>query len=335
MVISISGKLWDLSFNNNAIYKAIKKILSWIEDGRHKLIFENGVDVEKIIESEKYFSYLETIKSCVTEQYYSQIENNTKIVRITETTNLITQNKESFYDGLLLIQRIESKEYHYIDISKIDTYLGRLLYITVENMESDKGFIQAAFKAIRGRKLCTESEVQFIHGGGNTIDKVTMENSEHPVRMICIIDSDRKYPEMSKEDSEKVAKLTSICEQRNLTLIVLERREIENYLPLEALKSWLDKQNRSREKEHSFFTFTETQRAFFDLKKGLKQNEFAVEEIKRLYMDYDTEEKQNLLNNGFGKTVWQAFEEVASTGSNFGECELEMRNMANKIESML
>ncbi|MGE7893268.1 hypothetical protein ACQKNG_07665 [Bacillus cereus] len=335
MVISISKKLWELSFDDNSIYRAIKKILSWVEDGRHKLIFENGIDTDKIIESKEYFSYLEIIKSCVTEQFYAQGDSSDKVIRITYTSGLNTVDKEVFYNGLLLIQSNGETEYHYIDISKIDTYLGRLLYITVENMESDKEFIQAAFKAVRGRELCTESEVQFIHGGGNTIDKVTMENSEHPIRMICIIDSDRKFPEMSKEDSEKVTKLTSICEQRNLILIVLERREIENYLPLEALKSWLDKQNRSREKEHSFFTFTEEQRAFFDMKKGLKQNEFAVEEIKRLYMDYDTEEKQNLLNSGFGKTVWQAFEEVASTGSNFGECELELSNMANKIESML
>lgn len=334
MVISISKKLWTLSFSDTSIYRSIKKILSWIEDGKHSLIFEKGIDTNQIVNSKEYYNYSEIIKSCVKRHYYSE-DNNKKVVRITITNQLSIDDKRSFYDGLLLVQDFDGIEYHYIDISKIDTYLGRLL-ITVENIESDKRFIQAAYRTFRGRELCIEREVQFIHGGGNTIDRVVIENSIFPVRMICIIDSDRKFPEMPIKESKKVQDLLPICEQKNLVLIVLERREIENYLPLEALEAWLDKQRRSKEKDHPFFMFTQEQKAFFDLKKGLKKEDIENKKVQDLYNGYCSDDSQKVLINGFGKSVWQAFEEVAASTQNaFNDCELEITRMVGTIESLL
>ncbi|KQL33534.1 hypothetical protein AN960_20900 [Bacillus sp. FJAT-25509] len=330
MVISISGKLWNLSFTDDSIYKTIKKILSWVESGKHRLIFENGINTDQIIQSEKYINYSETIKSLVMEHFYSGNKNE-KIVRITNTESLNLTGQKSFYDGLLLIDYVEKIEYQYIDVSKIDTYLGRLLYITVENTESDKRFIQAVYRALRGRELCTEREVQFLHGGGDTIDKVVIENSLYPTRMICIVDSDRKHPNQTQEESSKVKRLLSICEEKNLKLVVLEKREIENYIPVEALENWLSKENRQKEKDHPFFKFTLEQRAFFDMKKGLKKQDAEIQEIMDLYAGYTSEE----LSSGFGKTVWQAFDEIATTQYGFSDYESELNEMVCAIESLL
>lgn len=330
MVISISKRLWNLSFTDDSMYRTIKKILSWVEDGKHRLIFEKGVDTDQIIRSEKFYNYSETIKSLVSEQYYSESKDE-KVVRITQTDKLKVHGKRSYYDGLLLIEYFEDKEYQYIDVSKIDTYLGRLLYITVENTESDKRFIQAVFKALRGRELCTEKEVQFLHGGGNTTDKVVIENSISPVRMICIIDSDRKHPIQQADESDKVRNLLSICEEKNLALVVLEKREIENYIPTEALRAWLCKENREKETTHPYFELTLEQKSFFDLKKGLKKNDMELKEIKDLYNGHYSEE----LHTGFGKTVWQAFDEVAIAQNCFTDCESELNEMVHAIDSLL
>lgn len=330
MVISISKKLWQLSFSDPTLYKAIKKILTWIEDGRHQLIFEFGEEVEDIIESEKYSNYSDTLKAIVTEQYYSE-DINEIVVRITQTTQLDSTNKTVFYNGLLITELKNNIEYQYLDVSKVDTYLGQPVYITVENIESDKSFIQAVSKAFKGKELCTEKEVKFLHGGGSTTGQVLLANTIYPVRMICIVDSDRKHPTEVLGDKEKLKDLLSICEDRNLKFLLLEKREIENYLPNEIIKIWLLKENREIEKNHPFFEFNNEQKAFFDVKKGLKREDLNVNEIKDLYNNHIGAD----LYKGFGRTVWKAFDEVQPLQSCFEENDAELKNMLKTIESLI
>lgn len=328
MVISISKKLWELSFTDQGMYRTIKKILSWVEDGKHKLIFEKGIDTDQIISNQRYINYSETLKAIITNSFYSEDEE--KIVRITYTDQLSSSEKNIFYDGLLLVETTKDKELHYIDVSKVDTYLGRLLYIIVENTVSDKDFVQSVYKYFKGRPLSTETEVQFLHGGGNTISNVASENSEHPVRMICIIDSDKKYP--LHPGSNKVKNLLPLCEKRNLQLITLSKREIENYIPPEALKQWLSKEKREAETEHPYFNFNIEQRSFFDMKYGLKEIDLKKKEIMSIYQGYNPDHIQK----GFGKTVWKAFREISSGSENyFKDSEFELKNMVQKIDSLL
>lgn len=325
MVISISKKLWENSFSDERIYKAIKKILTWVEDERHRLIFENNIDVDKIIQDQRFYSYSETLKSLVMEQYYSG-DNEKKIVRVTENKTMNSSREKSYYNGLLLVEDQKDKSYHYIDVSKIDSYLGKSLYITVENSESDKTFIQTVYKLFRGRELCTEKEVQFLNGGGDTTHQVVIENSEAPVRMICIIDSDKKYPQ---QEYQKIKDITSTCEERKIELFILKKREIENYIPDETLKSWLIKSNRKSEVSHSYFEMSHAQKSYFDMKKGIKVADLEIKEIKELY---DSHIKSDL-HIGFGRTVWKAFGEMTKK-EQFHNSSDELMQMVEIIDSI-
>jgi hypothetical protein len=339
MVISISNKLWNNALMGDSyISIMIKQILNIVETGRHSLLFEGGIDIKKIIEFPDFISYSEIIKAHSKKGFYqgpSEI-----IVRVTNTSDLKEklETVKSFFDDQLLIQQAPSCEYQYLDLTAVQSYLIEPLYIVVENLESDATFIKCIYSLMSGEELCN-IKTKFIHGGGSTTP-IVIDSYTSPSRLICVLDSDKIHPMDDLSLNQKIATIMDICEKKYFQLFVLNRREIENYIPDQTLKVWLEKQNRSSEISHEFFEWNNLQKSYFDMKKGIKVKDFDVDDIRDLYPDVFTSEiyqikkdsPNNILINGFGRDVWKAFGEVSPSLEDFEDSSDELKKIKELIE---
>lgn len=349
MVISVSPKLWERALNGEReIINTITQLLIWVDLGKHIIIFEN-IEVEHITSSPYFSHFSETIQAFFIKQFYES-NNNKVIIRVTENASLpnITNQKICF-DGKLIISNNLRVEHHYLDYLYIETYLSRPLYIVVENSDSDKAFVKTAYSSIINSNIPIEytianpldmdldTRIEFRLGGGNTT-RTVIKSFIYPTRAICIIDSDKKYP--SHELQNKTIEVAELCEERNFDIIILNKREIENYLPNEAISTWLSNKRRYAELDHLFFSFNELQRSYFDLKKGMKFQEYSeISEIKSIFdnvfssvdpVNYSMPNSKLL--DGFGSDVWQAFTEVACQAEHFSaETIEEFVGIVNKI----
>ena len=151
--------------------------------------------------------------------------------------------------------------------------LKRPLRLVVEDRESDGSFLRALLLRFGERRLerkLGQHEWQtvkerwddnvpgdnifftLVHGGGSRIgDMIRQEWEASPAAMIAIVDSDRRSPSDSCEvprgrttwdsavqaaNNVKPVRISS-TEWRPVVHVLSSRREVENYLPQEALKA--------------------------------------------------------------------------------------------------
>jgi hypothetical protein len=113
------------------------------------------------------------------------------------------------------------------------------LSVWVEDSRSDGSFLRRIADRRRARieRLERQGALRFAHGGGATIAR-QIESLEplEALRSWVMVDSDRESGLAALP--KKVRDLVDVCRTRGVPLVVLTRREIENYLPLEAVEWW-------------------------------------------------------------------------------------------------
>lgn len=118
----------------------------------------------------------------------------------------------------------------------------RPMSIWVEDNDSDRAFLLlVAGRKLRQRLLAFEGEpchaVRFEHGGGGVIVRQLQRLTElDALRSWVMVDSDREAPDEAL--AEKVRDMITASKRLGFCLHVLERREIENYIPLAAMSWW-------------------------------------------------------------------------------------------------
>jgi hypothetical protein len=343
MVINVSPLLWKEALNGNRnICIILKYILTTVEMNMHNMIFEDSVEVDRLIKDQSFSSFAETIKAISKYSFYSN--KNRRTIRVTNINKMnLTENEcISYYGGNLAIIKDEHSQQEFIDIGAVKSYLGNPLYIVVEDVNSDNKFLENIYKFMNNGKIYPGEKVKFIHGGGNQMP-VVMQSFTEPVRLICMTDSDKKYPEHNIEIEEKILKIKEICSTNNFKLFILNKREIENYIPDNVLSIWLDKENRAKEKKNKYFKMNADQKTYFDMKKGLKIQDFNDRYIKELYKEVydeisvtklsDEKYKNEKIIDGFGKNVYQAFDELCICKKNdFDDCYDELSELVTLID---
>ncbi len=312
MVISISNKLWQSALNGDkSIAIGIRSILSLIETAQHSLHFESVESVDKIIENDEFISFKDVIRSYYTQSYYTS-ELESEIVRVTDM-NSLKETLDTYiehYTDKLIEYNNGSENMKFISLDAVKTYLSEPLHIVVENSNSDKLFFSMIYHALHNKNL-DNRKVKFVHGGGSETPKILSSYNE-PHRVICIIDSDKLYPNDPKSE-EKIAEYFTICNEFNHKLIVLERREIENYIPDTLLKKWAIDNQKLNTKTSKYFDLPKEVKKFFDLKKGLCKKSLECPNLSAFYNQClvdinDGENVENALIEGFGRNVYTAFE---------------------------
>lgn len=201
------------------------------------------------------------------------------------------------------------------------------LSILVENKLNDGALLLAiAHREHRAalRKALDQRWVAFQNGGGNTVLLALLKDArwcpDLPRRLFALTDCDGLAPGKRSGDCDMIVAECKALEGKErhkspfaykdeIALKVLDRRAIENYLPLDALALWVEKQpSRDRAAMRSaltaFRSLTPEQRSHYNLKEGLRKDEGSPERgtlFDELHQDPREHQRlQSALHKGFG-----------------------------------
>ena len=117
--------------------------------------------------------------------------------------------------------------------------LRRPLRLLVENRQNDGAFLRRVVpEPWRGKFLRTLERgwVELEHGGGSDMrSRIQEADREDSLRLWALFDSDAREPGRPSQASED---LHRACLEKEVPHHRLQRRAIENYLPIQTLESW-------------------------------------------------------------------------------------------------
>ncbi len=217
-------------------------------------------------------------------------------------------------------------------------------YVVVENADSDGAFLIAMLHAFNHKALLeAHTEVWWkidSRGGATEISKNVEQLRKEtfgPLRVFVLTDSDGLYPGDVKKD---IRKLEEYCQDENVPYAVLQKREIENYLPVNVLQGIPGR----RECYLAFLNITQEQRDHYDMKSGFKkdeQNHAIVPQEQQSLFEHVPQKILDDLCEGFGRKAWEHFEKAQDKITKEA-IELicpgntaEIENILNRIESLL
>ena len=192
-------------------------------------------------------------------------------------------------------------------------------WVVVENSQSDGAFLKAISAACLPEREQVSTafqkgwlKLQHAGGGDELMKRVTeLVDIKHiPERILVLVDSDRYCP---GPDSRKISRLRNDCAKSKVGLVVLSKREIENYLPLRLLEDHASDLPRKR-LYAAFAQLSQTQRDFFDIKKGFYSKDGVAgkthipKEHGTLFDSLPPGVDLNDLSVGFGKDAWKLFD---------------------------
>lgn len=184
-------------------------------------------------------------------------------------------------------------------------YLSSPLKIILENSQNDAHFINAIFRCFRKEsktivKHIENRWIQFCMGGGSSIEQTVQSDmdsfnsdrftkkSEEYLRCFVLLDSDKEHSAapLKKSTNDLVKFLNGI----GVTYHVLEKREMENYIPDIAL----DKVKNNRPFIEAYLRLSEDQKDYFDLEKGFppdKNFNSLSTDLQNLYSTVDENDR--------------------------------------------
>lgn len=282
--------------------RAIDRLWFSIEN-RHQLLIRNDEDIDALIESEWYKTQRSTTQEIIYQYMIWSMQNTQLFPNVVVSTN---NNGDRF------------------GVEEAERYLRQVFFIVLENSNNDAYFFNAllrCFKNQGGNKITKQKNEEWLEyrlGGGTTVRDViqtkldaytheTFIKAPHRyLRCFVILDSDKKYADMLLSN-EKDNTITYLNNQ-GVPYHILEKREIENYLPDETI----DSITTDRAYIDAYLNLTAPQKDFFDLEKGFDRtrnfNDLQAE-IRALYNNVSQEDK-NVLRN---QNLSQKYRDLNST----------------------
>lgn len=332
MVINFPNELMSQIGDEN-VAKIIKFLFGYFETGRHEW-FINDQDDMTLFETDILGSYSSYIKKQVVQKtlYGSEKYENRTIVQVfssIEELNNLIQEKISVMDGVQFFKYLDGHRYtvilnetryELITIDIVLDFLGQPLKIILEDVESDRLFVEKCLELL-GENQIGEPWIEFVHGGGSALAKVA-KSYNGKCRTFCLIDSDIISPPNIYNTQAKpktIKNIERICQNNGYSFHVLNKREMENYLPDKALKQHLEQKRQGC--EHIYFTLSNKCKDYFDMKKGLtpKNLDLPIWYTYKNALNQGNEEiaatsigKKSIVE-GFGEDVWKAFQYVESS----------------------
>jgi hypothetical protein len=212
------------------------------------------------------------------------------------------------------------------------TYFSLQFLILLENNDNDGKFLDALFREFKkaSRRINHFKNnfwIKYVNcgGSGNVIHTINAElsnvsNNEKLLKCFVLIDSDLEYAgQNSKND-----RLIQFLESKQIAYHVLEKREVENYLPTNIFYN-IDPSNKFIK---AYATLNEAQKDFIDIEKGLKKSKSTLEkdhiEIHNFFCDITkTNEEENQKFNDLRHGITSLF-------NNFKNEYLELFNLSTQ-----
>ncbi|MCX8075021.1 MAG: hypothetical protein N2749_05495 [Clostridia bacterium] len=343
MVIHISDELIKQADTNKDIKTAIIVAFMLFEQGKHQWYINNN-DIELFQQCRSLASFSEFIEKYVVESKgYDAYEKPKYVARITDKSEidnkinkLTTEGTEIkvYLGGKRMVVEHEVCTYDFVRFDICQTYIGQPVQIVLENLKSDKLFISTCFKYLKGIDI-QDIWIEFNNGNGSETINV-LRNFEGKKRVICIIDGDKINPTTFTNNKDRLyADIRSICEEYGYYLHLFNKREMENYIPDNALKDFLKATDRNPE-DYDYFRLTDLRKDYFDMKQGIiksyLKDEFwksAINEVGITESEIAATSKKAPIITGFGKEVHKAFGFVSS------EMQIKDRDTSNELCNLL
>jgi hypothetical protein len=242
-------------------------------------------------------------------------------------------------------------------ISEAITFFNLPLIIILENSDNDGYFVDALIREFKkaSRKIQRFKDNYWIRyemsgGSGNFIhfierEKKNFNGNSKFLRCFVLVDSDLEYPQST---NAKRQPLINYLEQNNILYHILEKREIENYLP--------DANMENIDNTHDFIKMyldakklSPIQKDFIDIEKGFQKNKRALEKDKpqvHAFYAHLSEKDFDKLRYGLGSTFEdfknnfpKLFENATQEGL-MERCQYqanpdELKEILNKINQLL
>lgn len=185
------------------------------------------------------------------------------------------------------------------------TYLKESLSILVENGFHDGTFIKQIitfFGKDRHRIALDKCKFEFDNSGGcqnvtNTINGklLSFKNKSKFLRFFVLWDSDRNYP---NEPVKKYKKEEAFLQKLNIKYHILEKRAMENYLPIDAYQAL----SFPRQKKwfESYKNLSDTQKDYYNIADGFKY----AGKVYSFSQKKDISITTNGLFNNLPESVW-------------------------------
>jgi len=281
MIVEILKDVFETSVNDIEL----DKLWNIIED-RHRLFLENDEDIDALMNSNWYNTQRPIVQEIIRELMIWSIQNASTLKA---TITISEQQKQACFS-----------------IKEAHRYLDQPFLIIVENSDNDGNFLDAIFRCFpkHGSLILEHKEegwLDYSLGGGSTIKNVinakmnaltspifTKEKSEY-LHCFVLLDSDKKHPRMDLASDKK--NIIAYLETHNIPYHILAKREMENYLPDEAIDTIPD----NRDFIDAYLRLKPKQKDFFDLEKGFDRgrpfNSLIPQEVQDLYSDIGEHDK--------------------------------------------
>lgn len=300
--------------NNRAHWPALDRILSLVADGQHLL---DVTSAGNVVASDWLLSggYVGNVNREIIEKqtvalfgYRAFGACHTRVVTVDETSSPTTFTPQQAFD-----------------------ILRRPVYVIVENSNADRAFIQrmaAIYGANELSRAIVNEFIEFVHsGGGGEMVRLAREHlpTLGPRRTFIFADSDSLFP---GHVSRQVQRLTECCLSDEIPGFLLSKREIENYLPVEALQASDSRQ------VAAFLELSADQQSHLDMKGGVVNQGVVHIHADQVALFAGVANRVLSELNGFGRDVGRYFGEHHPS---FGREQMAFvcRTLPNEIRQLL
>lgn len=224
-----------------------------------------------------------------------------------EINEIINQNYNLYIISSPSCKVTVSEDENGISIAEAIILLSNQFYIILEHSTYDGHFLDALLREFKGKskkinqhKLNGWLDYQM---GGGAENIITLLNGKdlNTYRCFVLVDSDKEFP---LEPAKRTA-LENFCIHNNIPYHILEKREMENYMPLDIV----EKNNLLSNPVKSYISLESVQQDFFDLQNGFTMSRRNLEtEKNHVHLLYSniSETNYNNLRNGI-KDEFQNF----------------------------
>lgn len=289
------------------------------------------------------YSNIETIKNSV---WYKGLRSSYK-----DAINayIIASSTKKKQNTLIVSTNVNN-----FNLEEANLYLKQPLILILENSLNDGHFVTSLLKNFpkSGNLIAKHKSNRWLeYGNGNGSNGIInfiqekldyyndlpKANKFKYLRCFVLIDSDSEYPNMQCSESKK--KLLRFLDENEVPYHLLEKREMENYLPDEVIETI----EGSEDFISAYLRLELIQKDYFDLEKGFPDKNFDKfdENIRNLYHNLSTQDisifrKQRLkIDGGFKSEMPKLFSHARVNQASLKKKVSHQAKDPNELETIL
>ncbi|UUF15196.1 MULTISPECIES: hypothetical protein [Flavobacterium] len=289
MIVHIKSDVFGIESN----FQKLNHMFAFFEDGKHILFLNEDISATDWAKS----TSKTTREFCEVEFKNSIYSSVTKVNLKIDTKNDLEKDTYSVYDAYILLQ---NNSIIFVENATSDGLFLKSIINNFTECDSIKNGLKKRWIGLKG----VGGKNEFIKEINNELRKFRYEAlpSEKYLRAIVIIDSDKKYPSESLSDIH--TSIIDYCDEKKIKHHVLEKREIENYLPVQVFADF----PHNHQIVSSYLNLNNIQQSFYDFEKGFDGKKISTLDIniQNLYTGLSEVDEQHL-RVGFNKSFKNGF----------------------------